>query len=57
MEFRKIYGPKRKELAGSWRRLHNEEFHSLYASLNISRRMRWDSHIARIGEVRHTKFW
>jgi hypothetical protein len=42
---RRIFGPKREEVAGSWRRLHNEELHNLYASLNIfrvnrSRRMR-----------------
>jgi hypothetical protein len=42
---RKIFGPKREEVAGGWRRLHNEEFHNLYASPNIirvirSRRMR-----------------
>jgi hypothetical protein len=48
---RKIFGPKREEVAGSWRRLHNEELHNLYASPNItrvikSRRMRWEGHIA-----------
>jgi hypothetical protein len=32
---RRIFGPKRKEGARSWRRLHNEEFHNLYASSNI----------------------
>jgi hypothetical protein len=31
-----IFGPKREEVAGSWRRLHNEELHNLYASLNIN---------------------
>jgi hypothetical protein len=41
---RGIFGPKREEVAGDWRRLHNEELHSLYASQNIitvikSRRM------------------
>jgi hypothetical protein len=40
---RRIFGPKREEVAGGWRRLHNEELHDLYASLNIrvikSRRM------------------
>jgi hypothetical protein len=34
---RKIFGPKRKEVAGGWRRLHNEELHNLYASPNIIR--------------------
>jgi hypothetical protein len=34
---RKIFGPKREEVAGEWRRLHNEELHNLYASLNVIR--------------------
>jgi hypothetical protein len=43
---RKIFGPKREEVAGGWRRLHNEELHNFYPSPNIirvikSRRMRW----------------
>jgi hypothetical protein len=43
---RRIFGPKREEVAGDWRRLHNEELHNLYSSLNIirvikSRRIRW----------------
>jgi hypothetical protein len=42
---RRIFGPKREEVMGGWRRLHNEELHNLYASPNIigvikSRRMR-----------------
>jgi hypothetical protein len=50
----RIFGPKREE-DGSWRKLHNDELHSLYSSLNIvrviiSRRMRWAGHVARIGE-------
>jgi hypothetical protein len=49
-------GPKRDEV-GSWRKLHNDELHSLYSSPNIvtvikSRRMRWAGHVARIGEWR-----
>jgi hypothetical protein len=49
-------GPKREE-DGSWRKLHNDEIHSLYSSPNIvrvikSRRMRWAGHVARIGEGR-----
>jgi hypothetical protein len=53
---RKIFGPKREE-DGSWRKLHNDELHSLYSSLNIvrvikSRRMRWAGHVARMGEGR-----
>jgi hypothetical protein len=60
---RKIFGPEREE-DGSWRKLHNDELHSLYFSPNIvrvikSRRMRWAGHVARIGgrgEV-FTVFW
>jgi hypothetical protein len=57
---RRIFGPKREE-DGSWRKLHNDELHSLYSSLNIVRvikyrRMRWAGHVARIGEV-FTGFW
>jgi hypothetical protein len=53
---RRIFGPKREE-DGSWRKLHNDELHSLYSSPNIvrvikSRRMRWAGHVARMGEVR-----
>jgi hypothetical protein len=51
---RKIFGPKREE-DGSWRKLHNDELHSLHSSPNIvrvikSRRMRWAGHVARMGE-------
>jgi hypothetical protein len=53
---RKIFGPKREE-DGSWRKLHNDELHSLYSSPNIvkvnkSRRMRWEGHVAHMGEGR-----
>jgi hypothetical protein len=53
---RKIFGPKREE-DGSWRKLHNDELHSLYSSPNIvrvikSRRMMWAGHVARMGEER-----
>jgi hypothetical protein len=34
---RRIFGPKREEVAGGWRRLHNEELHNLYASPNVIR--------------------
>jgi hypothetical protein len=52
----KIFGPKREE-DGSWRKLHNDEFHNLYSSQNIvrvikSRRMRWAEHVTRRGEGR-----
>jgi hypothetical protein len=56
-KLRKYYfGPKREE-DGSWRKLHNDELHSLYSSLNIvrvikSRSMRWAGHVARMGEGR-----
>jgi hypothetical protein len=54
---RRIFGPKRDEVAGEWRRLHNEEPNDLYSSPNIirvikSRRMRWAGHVARMGEGR-----
>jgi hypothetical protein len=47
--------PKRDEVRGDWRKLHNEELHNLYSSPSIirmikSRRMRWAGHAARIGE-------
>jgi hypothetical protein len=53
---RRIFGPKR-EVDGSWRKLHNDELRNLYSSPNIvkvikSRRMRWAGHVARIGEGR-----
>jgi hypothetical protein len=52
---RRIFGPKRDEVTGEWRKLHNEELHIWYSSPNIirqikSRRMRWAGHVARIGE-------
>jgi hypothetical protein len=51
----RIFGPKRDEVTGEWRKFHNEELHILYSSPNIirqikSRRMRWAGHIARMGE-------
>ena len=53
----RIFGPRRDEVTGEWRRLHNEELNDLYSSPNIvrvikSRRMRWAGHVARIGEER-----
>ena len=51
---RRIFGPKRDEVTGEWRKLHNEELNDLYCSPSIvrvikSRRMRCSAHVARIG--------
>ena len=57
MVLRRIFGTKRYEVTGKWRRVHNEELNDLYCSSNImrvikSRRMRWAGHVARMGEER-----
>jgi len=57
MVLRRIFGSRRNEVTGEWRRLHNEELNDLYSSPNIvrvinSRRMRWVGHVARMGEER-----
>ena len=54
---RRVFGPKRDEVTGEWRKLHNEELRDLYSLLNIvwavkSRRMRWAGYVARMGEGR-----
>jgi len=54
---RRIFGPRRDEVTGEWRRLHNAELNDLYSSPNIvrvikSRRMRRAGHVARMGEER-----
>jgi hypothetical protein len=50
---RRIFGPKRDEVTGEWRKLYHEELHNLYSSPDIkSRRMRWAGHVARMGEER-----
>jgi hypothetical protein len=60
---RGVFGTKRDEVKGNWRRLHNEEIYDLYSSPNInrvikSRRMRWAEHVARMGEGEaHKGFW
>jgi hypothetical protein len=60
---RRIFGPKRDETTGEWRRLNNEKLNDLYSSPNIirvikSRRMRWAVHVARMGKREvHTGFW
>jgi hypothetical protein len=56
---RRIFVPKREEVTGDWRRLHNEELHNLYTSSNVirvikSRRMRWAGHVARMGEMKNS---
>jgi len=57
MVLRRIFGRRRDEVTGEWRRLHNEELNDLYSLPNIvrvikSRRMRWAGHVARMGEER-----
>jgi hypothetical protein len=52
---RGVFGPKRDEVTGEWRKLHNEEFNDLYSLPNIlrvvkSRRTRWAEHVVRMGE-------
>ena len=54
---RRIFGPRRDEVTGEWRRVHNEELTDLYSLLNIVRtikstRMRWAGHVAHMGEER-----
>jgi hypothetical protein len=52
-----MFGPKRDEVTGEWRKLHNQELHNLHSSPNIimqtkSRRMRWAEHVARMKKER-----
>jgi hypothetical protein len=54
---RRIFGPKRDEVTGEWRKLHSEKLHNWYSSPDIirqvkSRRMRWAGHVARMGVER-----
>jgi hypothetical protein len=53
-ENRRVFGPKRDEVTGEWRKPHNEELHDLYSSPSIvrvikSRIMGWAGHVARLG--------
>jgi hypothetical protein len=55
---RRIFGPKRDEVTGGWRKLDNDELHNLYSSPSTIRmmkssRMRWAWHVARMGEKRN----
>jgi hypothetical protein len=54
---RRLFGPKRDEVTGEWRKLHNEELHDLYSSSSIIRimksRMKWVGHVARMGEKKN----
>ena len=55
---RKIFGAKKDEISGEWRKLHNAELHALYSSPNIirslkSRRLRWARHVARMEQFRN----
>jgi hypothetical protein len=57
---RRIFGPKKDEVTGDWRELHNEELNKFYSSPNIiklikSRKMRWSAHVARMGRNRKKK--
>ena len=54
---RRVFGPKRDEVTAEWRKLYNEGLRDLYSLPNIvrvvkSRRMRWEGHVARMGEER-----
>jgi hypothetical protein len=54
----RVFGPKRDEMVGGWRKLHNEKLHILYSSPNViktikSRSMRWAGHVTPMGEKRN----
>ena len=50
---RKIFGAKRDEITGEWRKLHNTELHELYSSPNIIRNLKWAAHVARMEQSRN----
>jgi hypothetical protein len=55
---RRIFRPERDEVTGEWRELYKEELHDLYSSPSINRimksRMRWEGHVARMGDKRNS---
>ena len=56
-----MFGPKRDEVTGEWRRLHNKELYAMYSSHSVirvikSRRLRWAGYVARMGEE-YAAFW
>jgi hypothetical protein len=58
---RRVFGPKRDEVTGEWRKLHNEELHDFYSSLSIiritkSKRMRWAGHVAQVRGGMRTRY-
>jgi hypothetical protein len=57
---KKIFQPKRDEVTGEWRRLHNKELYAVYSpnTIQVIKSMRWARHVARIGEKRgaYTRF-
>jgi hypothetical protein len=60
--FRILFGPRRNEVTGGWRKLHNKELHDLYSSPNTiktikSRRMRREGHLARREDKRNTMLY
>jgi hypothetical protein len=57
---RRIFGQKKNEVTGDWRKLHNEELHNLYSSPSITttiklNKMRWAGYVTRIGEKRNAR--
>jgi hypothetical protein len=57
---RRIFGPKRDEVTGGWRKLHNDELHNLYSSPSVirmimARRMKWAGYVAQTGEKKNER--